>query len=161
MAAFAKGVYDAAAYNAFRPIYPKKLFDSIWAYHRLGRGKETTGWRSAVDLGCGTGKRWTSYPAIARNWHLASALNSLSFRTGQATIVIAKRFEQTIGVDPSSNMVIQATEQLKKQIIEMEGSNSDRSAPLEPFVRYEQSPAENLPFLEDESVDLVTAGEHN
>jgi trans-aconitate 3-methyltransferase len=57
MATFAKGVYDAAAYNAFRPVYPRKLFDSIWAYHRLGRGKEAEGWHRAVDLGCGTGDR--------------------------------------------------------------------------------------------------------
>jgi hypothetical protein len=58
-------------------------------------------------------------------------------------------------------MVIQANEQLKNQTIKSEGSSSDQSSPLEPFVRYELSPAENLPFLQDGSTDLVTAGEND
>src|SRR5258706_16108925 len=48
MAAFAKAAYNASAYGAFRPTYPKKLYDVILAYHRAGRGR-------CVDLGCGTG----------------------------------------------------------------------------------------------------------
>jgi hypothetical protein len=57
MAAFSKGVYDAVAYNAFRPTYPKRLFDSLWAYHASGRGRGSdVGWQRAVDLGCGTGE---------------------------------------------------------------------------------------------------------
>lgn len=75
--------------------------------------------------------------------------------------MIATRFEQTIGVDPSPKMVMQANEQLKNQTIEIEGSNSDQSERHEPFVHYELSPAEDLPFLEDGSTDLVTAGEHD
>ena len=50
MAAFAKGAYDAVAYSAFRPVYPPKLFNTLWAFHRP-RGQ----WTRAVDLGCGTG----------------------------------------------------------------------------------------------------------
>lgn len=55
MSAFAKGLYDAVAYSAFRPSYPPKLYATIWAYHRLGRGADAIGWQRAVDLGCGTG----------------------------------------------------------------------------------------------------------
>lgn len=56
-------------------------------------------------------------------------------------------------------MVAQATEQLKNRTIIREGLNSAHTRQTAPLVRYEQSPAEDLPFLEDESVDLVTAGE--
>ena len=48
MAAFAKAAYSASAYGAFRPTYPKKLYDVILAYHHARRGR-------CVDLGCGTG----------------------------------------------------------------------------------------------------------
>ena len=48
MATFAKAAYNASAYGAFRPTYPKKLYDIVLAYHRAGRGR-------CVDLGCGTG----------------------------------------------------------------------------------------------------------
>jgi len=56
MAAFAKGVYDAVAYSAFRPTYPRRLFDSLWAFHASGIGRRSdVSWQRAVDLGCGTG----------------------------------------------------------------------------------------------------------
>ena len=48
MAAFAKAAYNASAYGASRPTYPKKLYDIILAYHCAGRDR-------CVDLGCGTG----------------------------------------------------------------------------------------------------------
>lgn len=53
MATFAKGAYDVVAYNAFRPVYPPRLFDTIWAYHQSSPHAR---WKRAVDLGCGTGK---------------------------------------------------------------------------------------------------------
>ena len=68
--------------------------------------------------------------------------------SGQATIVTAERFNETIGVDPSPKMVSQATEQLKTL-----HSEHTRT------IRYTQSPAENLPFLEPESVDFVGAAQ--
>jgi hypothetical protein len=57
MAAFAKGLYDAVAYSAFRPTYPRRLFDSLWAFHATGIGRRSdVGWQRAVDLGSGTGE---------------------------------------------------------------------------------------------------------
>ncbi|KIM24908.1 hypothetical protein M408DRAFT_331571 [Serendipita vermifera MAFF 305830] len=134
MAAFAKGVYDAAAYSAFRPVYPRRLFDKLWEYHAAS-GRPDLRWQRAVDLGCGT---------------------------GQATVVIAERFGETIGVDPSPNMVSQATKQLTGQYITPYVSTSGRTTeavPAETRIRYHQSPAENLSFLNDNSVDFAGAAQ--
>ena len=65
MAAFAKGLYDAAAYSAFRPVYPRRLFDTLWSYHANGTRPSPikSSWQRAVDLGCGTGKLLNPQPA--------------------------------------------------------------------------------------------------
>lgn len=60
-------------------------------------------------------------------------------------------------------MVSQATEQLKGQRIirysEQKGQTAN-AVLAEPFIRYYQSPAEDLTFLENDSVDFVAAGSH-
>lgn len=60
---------------------------------------------------------------------------------GQATIVLSERFDSVTGVDPSSGMVATAQE-----------------SALNPRINFVQSSAEQLRFLEDESVDFIGAG---
>ena len=64
--------------------------------------------------------------------------------TGQATVEL-KTFQRIYGVDPSSNMIETARHQR---------ASSGYPGQLE-FV---QSRAEELPFLEDGSVDIITSG---
>ncbi|CCA74300.1 hypothetical protein PIIN_08253 [Serendipita indica DSM 11827] len=122
MAAFAKGAYDAAAYNAFRPVYPPKLFDKLWSFHRSGRNAR---WTRAVDLGCGT---------------------------GQATLKLTTQFEHAIGVDPSPKMIQQANELISSSPFHNPPNGNRR-------IVFENAPAEKLAFLQDESVDFVSAAQ--
>lgn len=78
---------------------------------------------------------------------LSMAHNTAPFRAhdhahppGQVSVVLCERFESVIGTDPSAAM--------------LETARQNVNARLE-FV---QSHAEQLTFLPDESVDLVTAG---
>ena len=64
MATFAKNTFNATKYAAFRPHYPRYLFDLIIKYHSDGilpndRKIDKLPGRTdlAVDLGCGTGER--------------------------------------------------------------------------------------------------------
>ncbi|KDQ08728.1 hypothetical protein BOTBODRAFT_37728, partial [Botryobasidium botryosum FD-172 SS1] len=130
MATFAKSTYNASTYASFRPTYPPRLFQAVYDYHaRTPRA----GWAKAVDLGCGT---------------------------GQATTVLAERFQHVIGVDPSQKMITQAQSQ-------SQAPSSPSSEPGSAVVaardvgslNYRVGNAEELSFLEDESVDLITAGQ--
>ncbi|KAG8851594.1 hypothetical protein FRB91_007634 [Serendipita sp. 411] len=155
MATFAKTAYDAAAYSSFRPVYPPRLYDTIWAFHKAGlaaRKRSSTqssggdevirnslGWQRAVDLGCGT---------------------------GQATVEIAARFEETIGVDPSSKMIQQATQMLSRQSVGTSTNVNTNPVVTEEGavvrggnLRYHQAAGEDLSFLEDQSVDFVSAAQ--
>lgn len=62
--------------------------------------------------------------------------------SGQATTVLAQKFQSATGVDPSAGMVATARESMAS----------------DGHISFVQSKAEELSFLEDESVDLVTAG---
>ena len=64
---------------------------------------------------------------------------------GVVTRALAASFPRVIGIDPSDGMIRQA-----------EGSTSKEEYPNLTFRR---SPAESLPFLENESVDLIVAGQ--
>jgi len=112
MATFAKSTFNASTYASFRPTYPPKLFKIVYDYHAR---HPQAGWNKAIDLGCGT---------------------------GQATTVLAERFKDVTGLDPSEKMVTQA------QAL----SSADSPA-------YRVGNAEELSFLDDESVDLITAGQ--
>lgn len=116
-----------------RPTYPKVLYDTVYAYHASSKAAQ---WDVAVDLGCGTGKL-----SLIRSRPPLHFLK-LTSTTGQATTVLAERFNKVIGVDPSKGMIKSANE------------NPERNTKLE-FVT---SSAEVLPFLANESVDLATAG---
>jgi trans-aconitate 3-methyltransferase len=63
-------------------------------------------------------------------------------QTGQATTILAERFQKAIGVDTSPGMISSAKEQ----------HGSDQR------LTFVNSKAEELSFVEDESVDLITAG---
>ena len=84
-----------------------------------------------------------------RNWYLFQRPNSTSapFRAydyahppGQASVVLCERFESVIGTDPSTAMLQTARQNVNARL------------------EFVQSNAEQLAFLPDESVDLVTAG---
>jgi ubiquinone/menaquinone biosynthesis C-methylase UbiE len=62
---------------------------------------------------------------------------------GQATSVLAERFQNVIGVDPSPGMISSAQEQY--------GGDGR--------LTFVNAKAEDLSSIEDESVDLVTAGD--
>ncbi|KAF5310041.1 hypothetical protein D9619_010280 [Psilocybe cf. subviscida] len=83
MATFAKSTFNAASYAASRPTYPVELFEYIFDYHKRGPAPR---WERAVDVGCGT---------------------------GQATVRLAPRFKECIGVDPSAGMLEKARASLK------------------------------------------------
>ncbi|KAF8305002.1 S-adenosyl-L-methionine-dependent methyltransferase [Clavulina sp. PMI_390] len=114
MSTFSKAVFNTARYANFRPTYPKSLFEEVYKYHG---SSPTASWGHALDLGCGT---------------------------GQATTVLAERFDSATGVDPSAGMVSTARE-------------TNASSPGK--MRFEQSSAEALPLIASESVDLVTAAQ--
>lgn len=59
---------------------------------------------------------------------------------GQASVVLCERFESVIGADPSAAMLATARQNVNARL------------------EFVQSIAEQLTFLPDESVDLVTAG---
>ena len=68
---------------------------------------------------------------------------------GQAMVELTP-FKRVIGVDPSANMIESAREMTLTSAL----STSENQ------FEYLQSSAESLPFLEDESVDLVVSGEY-
>ncbi|EJT99573.1 S-adenosyl-L-methionine-dependent methyltransferase [Dacryopinax primogenitus] len=122
MATFARSAFNVKAYSAIRPVFPPQFFEGIYAYHaNAGKGKGE--FKRCVDLGCGT---------------------------GQATTVLAEKFDEVIGVEPSGPMVERARNLLREtEELKVVGDK----------VRFVQSAAEELPFLEDESVDMVTASQ--
>ena len=68
---------------------------------------------------------------------------------GQAMVELTP-FKRVIGVDPSAKMIESAREMTLTSAL----STSENQ------FEYLQSSAESLPFLEDESVDLVVSGEY-
>ncbi|KZO94489.1 S-adenosyl-L-methionine-dependent methyltransferase [Calocera viscosa TUFC12733] len=122
MATFARSAFNVKAYSAIRPVFPPHFMETIYAYH-ASAGKGKAEFKRCVDLGCGT---------------------------GQATTLLAEKFDEVIGVEPSQPMVDRATNILQDK----EELNSVRDK-----IRFIKSAAEELPFLEDESVDMVTASQ--
>ncbi|KZW03172.1 S-adenosyl-L-methionine-dependent methyltransferase [Exidia glandulosa HHB12029] len=119
MATFAKATYNATSYAAYRPTYPRQIYDRVLAFHRAGPKPQ---WRKHLDIGCGTGQV-TTEP------------------------VLLGAFAQTVGADPSPQMVAQA-QKLAKEL--PDGSK---------IPKYIAAKAEQLDVLRDESVDLVTVGQ--
>jgi hypothetical protein len=82
-----------------------------------------------------------------------STLNLTRFhhRLGQATVQLLANdehsgFRSVLAIDPSANMIQVATESIPSQ--------------YKSRIEFKQSAAEELSFIEDGTVDLVTAGEH-
>ena len=78
--------------------------------------------------------------------------------TGQATVELHP-FKRVVGIDPSNKMVQGA----RQYVSDVFGSVSSSTATLARDhstgqIEFLQSSAENLSFLEDGSVDLVTSG---
>ncbi|SAM83130.1 related to TMT1-trans-aconitate methyltransferase [Ustilago bromivora] len=140
MATFSKTTFDAAAYLAFRPSYPKWVSDKLLTYH-FGRhpscspspSSSSAGSSLALDLGCGP---------------------------GISTLSLLAHFDRVIGLDPSSKMVDAAitptTANLPRHLVP---SASDGIKGKLGTVEYKQGYSEELSLLSDESVDLVTSGQ--
>ncbi|TKY86279.1 hypothetical protein EX895_005104 [Sporisorium graminicola] len=140
MSTFSRTTFDAAAYLAFRPSYPKWVHDKVLTYHfgsrpgtALSGSTSAAGSSLAVDLGCGP---------------------------GISTLSLLPHFERVVGVDPSPKMVEAAitpsTPELPSHLIP-HAADGARGALGE--VEYRQGFSESLPFLEAGSVDLVTSGQ--
>ncbi|KIK68537.1 hypothetical protein GYMLUDRAFT_237577 [Collybiopsis luxurians FD-317 M1] len=131
MATFAKTSFDAAVYAASRPTYPKALFQFIFNYHEQGP--------AALPVP-------SSQLSLSRpRWNTAV---DLGCGTGQATTELHP-FKRVIGVEPSRGMVEKAKLHTQQHL---GGENT-------PQFDFVQSSAEQLDFLEDESVDLVIAAQ--
>lgn len=132
MATFSKATFNSARYASIRPTYPRQLYDFVFKYHERGQKAR---WGTAVDLGCGTGEYFAE--------SIRHTLTQYAF-VGQATTELSP-FQKIIGVDPSAKMIEQATK-------------NAATTGLPGQIEYKQSAAEELPFLEDGSVDFVSAG---
>ena len=119
-----------------RPTYPTQLYDFIFGFHaRDPRAK----WDTALDLGCGTG----TYPLafISSSSHPTPTLLQAKQPSSSS------RASHTSSLsDPSSRMIAQATKSL------------DSDSQLKARVRFVQSAAEELGWLEDGSVDMIVSG---
>ncbi|KAG7095001.1 hypothetical protein E1B28_005795 [Marasmius oreades] len=136
MATFAKTTFDASVYAASRPTYPKALFELIFNYHQNVTSLPTK-----------------SLPQIAPQGRARfDTAVDLGCGTGQATVALTP-FRKVIGVEPSAGMIANA----KNRLQERHGVNETSSV----FSQFDfvQSSAEELGFLDDESVDLVIAAQ--
>ncbi|SPO27252.1 related to TMT1 - trans-aconitate methyltransferase [Ustilago trichophora] len=137
MATFSRTTFDAAAYLAFRPSYPKWVHDKVLTYHFGPRpsavSSSPAGSSLALDLGCGP---------------------------GISTVSLLPHFDRVIGLDPSAKMVEAAitpsTPDLPSNLIP---HASDGSKGALGKIEYKQGYSESLSFLPDSSVDLVTSGQ--
>ncbi|KAN0062107.1 trans-aconitate methyltransferase 1 [Thecaphora frezii] len=142
MSTFSKPTFDAASYLAFRPTYPSWTYHKLLTYH-FGRlpspshplpspkvgGKPTL----ALDLGCGPG---------------ISTLQLLPF------------FDRVVGIDPSKNMVDAAVTPHSPGLPEALRPRADQGGRGKlGELRYRMARAEELEWVEAQSVDLVTAGQ--
>ncbi|CBQ72833.1 related to TMT1-trans-aconitate methyltransferase [Sporisorium reilianum SRZ2] len=135
MSTFSRTTFDAAAYLAFRPSYPKWVHDKVLAYHFGSRPSSASAGGSglALDLGCGPG------------------ISMLS---------LLPHFDRVIGLDPSSKMVEAAitptTPNLPASLVPHASSGAKGALGQ---IEYRQGYSETLDFLADASVDLVTSGQ--
>lgn len=127
MSTFSRKTFDAAAYLAFRPSYPRWVYDKVLTYHFGGTRRKVGG--LALDLGCGP---------------------------GVSTLSLLPHFERVIGIDASEQMVsVAITPETRGLPAELLPESQDGLGKLE----YRQGYSEQLDFLQDASVDLVTCGQ--
>ena len=130
MATFSRTTFDAAAYLAFRPSYPRWVHDRVLTYHF---SHATSGSSLALDLGCGP---------------------------GISTLSLLPHFDRVIGLDPSSKMVDAAITPSSPNLpSHLTPSHTDGNKGKLGHVEYRQGYSEQLDFLEASSVDLVTSGQ--
>ncbi|GJJ12892.1 hypothetical protein Clacol_007138 [Clathrus columnatus] len=53
MATYSKTLFNAGNYSAFRPTYPRALYEFLYRYHQSTPSAQ---WKRVVDLGCGPGQ---------------------------------------------------------------------------------------------------------
>ncbi|GAA5843628.1 hypothetical protein JCM9279_000812 [Rhodotorula babjevae] len=134
MATFAKRSFDAAAYAASRPSYPRALLDHIVAFLDRAPPATTAAPTTLVDLGCGPG---------------LSTFDWLDLPSSSTSSSSSHRFSRIIGVDPSPGMVAAARSIL-----------ADRATSAGQNVRFEVARGDKLSaVVDDHSVDLVIAGQ--
>lgn len=123
--AFSSSNFDSEEYFAFRPHYPQKLFDFIYAYHS---NSSNATFSKAIDLASGC---------------------------GQATFPLSLKLESVIGVEPSDEMLKISNSLKEKdyrKIFDLPPVTSDSEKKNIEFVK---GTAEKLDFLNDGSVDLI------
>lgn len=78
----------------------------------------------------------------------------------QATVLLAtsRRFDKVIGLDPSEGMIAAARSTLEKDPSSVLREAKNGSASKLCDVEYRSGSAEDLGWLDDNSIDLVTAG---
>ncbi|KIY61808.1 S-adenosyl-L-methionine-dependent methyltransferase [Cylindrobasidium torrendii FP15055 ss-10] len=139
MATFAKKTFDAASYALARPKYPRALFDHILSYHKTGVPTNVQGFEDAARERADK-LRWLT-PGYERALDLGCG-------TGQATVELTP-FKNVVGVDPSEKML----EGARAHVLETLGQD------VTDTFQFHQSVAEELPFIEDGSVDLTIAAQ--
>lgn len=135
MSTFSKSTFDAAAYLAFRPSYPRWVNDKVLVYHFGGKPGAPSAGRAdlAVDLGCGP---------------------------GISTLALLPHFDKVIGIDPSSKMVNAAVHPDTPNLPAALKPNAQEGAQGRlGKLEYKQGFSEDLAYLADESVDLITSGQ--
>ena len=76
---------------------------------------------------------------------------------GQATVELTP-FKHVIGVDPSAKMLVGARSYVQKLGLTLEGPESAAKPDEAQRFSFIESPAEELGFIEDASIDLVLSG---
>lgn len=132
-------VYDAAVYSTSRPTFPPRLIKLILSYAGSTSGSSK---RTALDLGCGTGKY-----SFCSNLQIGAEL----VVAGQVTKLLLQSdvFDQVIAADASPGML----EQAKKDSVNWGESIAGK-------LKLVTASAEDVAdHIEAKSVDLITAGE--
>ncbi|KAG0334229.1 hypothetical protein BG004_000501 [Podila humilis] len=136
MATFSSKTFNSALYQSFRPGYSTGFFNMIYNYHAKNNGQFTT----AADVGTGV---FDAINMILHNVLLASpnfnTVSTASAGTGQVASVLAEKFANVHGIDPSSKML--------------------EAAVQKPNIFYHVSKAEDLSMLSSGSVDLLTVAQ--
>jgi ubiquinone/menaquinone biosynthesis C-methylase UbiE len=78
--------FDWDAYHKYRPEYPEKFFDLLFAYHQSTASGSAPGWDQAADFGSGPG---TIVPSLLKRFRtvIASDLNETQIQLGRDVLL--------------------------------------------------------------------------
>ncbi|KAE8268596.1 hypothetical protein A4X09_0g3741 [Tilletia walkeri] len=101
MATFSKSTFDAASYLAFRPSYPRWLYDEVLTFHRNGLTSTSAGSSSPSTTPAPGPTRNNSIPQFRSAWDLGCG-------PGISSLPLLPHFSSVKGLEPSANMVSNA-----------------------------------------------------